>query len=410
MVISSFGRLENLTARQSAATPALSITTYGTRQTYATLYRTQPHLRTVVEFLGRNIAQLGLHAFRRVSDTDRQRLSDHPLVATLKRPNPGTTRFRLIDSLVQDLGIYAQAYWLKVRTAERLGLVRLPVADVTPEGGLIPSSYTWTVGSERVPLAPSEVVHFRWYDPTDPLRGLSPIETLRRVLAEDLAATDYREGYWRNAARMSGVIERPKDAPKWTPEQRGTFRSGWQEMFSGASHAGRTAILEDGMTFKEMSYSASDSQYLEARKLTREEVAAAYHIPLPMVGILEHATFSNIKEQHKHLYQDCLGPWLVMIQEDLQLQLLPEWRDADDVYVEFNIQAKLAGSFEEQVGTLRTAIGKPFMTCNEGRARLNLPRSDRPQDDAIADPTYISGDADPETDAPPAEEGRDVAA
>src|SRR5690554_6984432 len=51
------------------------------------------------------------------------------------------------------------------------------------------------------------------------------------------------------------------------------------------------------------------SDLIEARKLTREEVAAAYYIPPPLVGILDHATFSNIREQHKQLYQDTLGPW-----------------------------------------------------------------------------------------------------
>ena len=37
------------------------------------MYKTQPHLRTVVSFLGRNIAHLGLHSYRRVNFTDRER-------------------------------------------------------------------------------------------------------------------------------------------------------------------------------------------------------------------------------------------------------------------------------------------------------------------------------------------------
>ena len=50
---------------------------------YATMYRQQPNVRTCVDFLARNIAQLGLHVFRRVSDTDRERLTDHPLATVL---------------------------------------------------------------------------------------------------------------------------------------------------------------------------------------------------------------------------------------------------------------------------------------------------------------------------------------
>jgi len=113
-----------------------------------------------------------------------------------------------------------------------------------------------------------------------------------------------------------------------------------------------------------------------SRKLTREEVARSYHVPLPMVGILDHATFSNIVEQHKQLYQDCLGPWLEMMQQEIELQLLPDLPDRDRVYVEFNINEKLRGSFEEQAAQLQAGVGGPYMTRNEARARLNLPQVD----------------------------------
>ena len=61
---------------------------------------------------------------------------------------------------------------------------------------------------------------------------------------------------------------------------------------------------------------------VETRRLTREECAAAYDVPPPVVGILDRATFSNITEQHIMLYQDTFGPWLTMIEETPQTQLI----------------------------------------------------------------------------------------
>ena len=52
----------------------------------AEVWRTQPHLRTVVTFMARNIAQLGVHAFQRVDESDRQRLRDADLARYGKRP------------------------------------------------------------------------------------------------------------------------------------------------------------------------------------------------------------------------------------------------------------------------------------------------------------------------------------
>lgn len=391
-IIRSFGALQSLVAPKTAsyAAPPLSVNLYGSSADYAAIYRTQPNVRTVVDFLARNIAQLGVHVFRRISDTDRARLFDHDVARWLSRPNPSTTRYRLIETLVADYAIYFRAFWLKIRPGGELGLVRLPPDKMQVEGALQPTSFVWTLpNGDTREFDPAEIVYFDGYNPcTDTgLGGISPLETLRRVLAEEAAAGEYREAFWRNGARVSGVIERAKDAPsaKWNPEQEQQWREGWQAAYGGfGARTGATALLPVGATFKETTQTAKDAEYLNARKLTREECAAAYHVPLPMVGILEHATFSNIKEQHKHLYQDCLGPWLVMIEEELERQLLPEARDTRDVYIEFNIAEKLKGSFEEQASSLVALTGKPIMKVNEARARLNLPRDEDPESDKIA--------------------------
>jgi len=226
-IIHSYGAVEAIAPNAPVWTPSGSLTLYGSAPTYAALYRTQPAVRTVVDFLARNVAQLGLHVFRRVSDTDRVRLIDHPLARTLKNPNPATTRYRLFEALMQDLGVYFNAFWLKIRIASpdrdpALGLVRLPPEQIGIEGFLSPTAYVWTPEgrTEQRRFLPAEVIHFSGYDPTNPKAGFSPLETLRRVLAEEVAASEYRQHFWTNAARIEGVIERPANAPTWEPHQR----------------------------------------------------------------------------------------------------------------------------------------------------------------------------------------------
>jgi len=360
---------------------------YGYANEYAAIYAAQPNVRTCVDFLARNFAQLGYHVFRRVSDTDRVRLPNHPLAQWIDNPNPYTTRYRLFENLIGDLGIYFNAYWLKVRNAGgRVGLVRLPPAEMEVEGGLLPAAFLWTssASNQRQELAPTEVVYYNGYNPLNAIMGLSPLDTLRGLLREAYASQLQREAYWRHGSRMDGVVERPKDAPRWTTAQKQEWRAQWQARFTGPASVGATPVLEDGMTFKPVSYNARDSEYTAARKLTREECAAAYHIPQTMVGILDHATLNNVNEQHKQLYADTLGPWLKMVSEEIARQLLPECDDTTDVYGEFNISEKLRGSFEEQTASLRVGVGRPFMTANEARARLNLPRIDDPSADALA--------------------------
>ncbi|MBN1956199.1 MAG: phage portal protein [Anaerolineae bacterium] len=376
--VQSIGQIQDLVPAWIPAYTFGSMRMYnGYARTYAALYREQPNVRVCVDFLARNIAQLGLHVFRRVSDTDRKRLNDHPLARVLARPLPAgfkVSYYRLIESLMADLGIYFNAYWLKLKVeGAPLGLLRIPPEYVTPKGGLVITGYEVTVGYETRTIPPGEIVHFRGHNAESAITGLSPLETLRRILAEEHAAGDYREYFWKNAARQAGIIERPAGAPEWSDAARERFKAEFEALYSGSEQSGKTAILEEGMTWRAGTFSPQEGEYISGRKLTREECARAYHIPLPMVGILDHATFSNIKEQHKNLYQDSLGPWLAMIEDDVELQLLPEFGDVGGVYVEFNIAEKLQGSFEEQVTSLQGAVGRPWMTADEARARFNLP-------------------------------------
>jgi HK97 family phage portal protein len=393
-IVSSFGAMQALTSTRNQSwwgggEVGGSVNLGDTFSTYAWIYRTQPNVRICVDFLARNIAQLDVHAFRRLSDDDRERLADHDVERWLGDPNPGRCEFRLIEDAVSDLGIYLNAFWVKLRPPterKRVGLLRIPPEQMSVSGGLLPSLYTWTLqdGTEK-DFAPADIVHFGGYNPDDSLIGLSPMETLKQTLSEVYAAARNREDFWNNGSRFYGIIERPKDAPKWDKIQRQGFGESWNAQYGprGAKRGG-TPILEDGMTFKSITANAKDSEYIASLKLSREICAAAYHIPLPLVGILEHATFSNIKEQHKHLYQDCLGPWLKMITQELQRQLLPESSDRDRVYLEFNIAEKMKGSFEEQAAALNVAVGRPWMTVNEARARMNMRRSADPEADKLA--------------------------
>lgn len=369
---------ELLTVQPSWSTSPRGLRMYNSYSyDYAYMYRTQPNVRTCVDFLARNIAQLGLHVFRRVSETDRVRLRDYGLAQLLTRPLPPAmklTYYRLIETLISDMGIYFNGYWLKIRQDGMLkGLLPIPPTYINVNGGLIPRNYELTIGGKMLPVPPDDIVHVHGYNPDNPVYGLSPLETLRRTLAEEHAAGEYREGFWANAARMNGILKRPAEAPEWSDTARERFLAEFEELYSGSGNSGKTAILEEGMDWMQTSFNSQESEYLAGRKLTREECARAYHIPLPMVGILDHATFSNIKEQHKNLYQDSLGPWLAMIEQDIELQLLPEFEDNKGVYVEFNINEKLQGSFDEQTTAMQSAVGRPWLTADEARARMNMP-------------------------------------
>lgn len=347
--------------------------------TYEAIWKAQPALRTVISFLARNVAQLGIDPYRRKGDNDREKLRDHPLSRLLEDPFPGSkwTKYRLMAWTVSEYCIYDCAYWLKGRADDgQPTLIPVPRRYIEPigESPFFPEFYRITGTKGYRDLDPEQVVHFFGYNPEDPRQGVSPIETLRQILAEEFAANSFREKMWRNGAWVGGVITRPEKAPRWSDEARMRFRTDWRAQYSAdGADAGGTPVLEDGMTYQTTGITAQEAQYIEARKLTREEVAVQYHVNPAMLGLMDKTSGADMPEIHKMLYADTLGPMLTAFAQDIERQVLPDLSPNRDVYVEFNLAEKLRGSFEEQAAAISSSVGGPWMTRSEARARHNLP-------------------------------------
>jgi len=374
------------------------------------VYRTHPGVRTCISFLATNIAQVTIHTYRREGEYDRQRLRDHPVAVALDQPWPGVSQYRLMESTVSDVAIYGDAFWLKVAwpgDRERIGLRRVPparLARIEPDALGSPQTFVFVSypDGNEVTVRADQVVWFRSYDPTEAY-GSTAITSLRNLVAEDYEAAQYRQQLWRRGARLGGVLKRPADAPEWSEVAETRFKAEWAAWYSGdGPQAGGTPILQDGMDYVTGGFTAEQAQYLDARKMTLVQIAAAFHVPPPMVGILDNANFANVREFHRSLYQDTLGPWFRMIEQEIANAVIPDFDDTAGVYCEFNVAEKLRGSFEEQAAALQTAVGAPWMSRSEARARMNLP--EREDADQLIVPLNVSTTVPPEG-APPAEPG-----
>lgn len=346
------------------------------------LWKTQPHFRTVVSFLARNVAQLGLHSFERAGEDDRRRDRSSPLAQVLRDVDGTMTTYDLIYALVGDLSLYDRAYWLVVENADMPAgwmIRRLPPAWVEAK-----MANPWEVDHYRVyvrddgkfvKIKPSSILAFTGYHPSKGVGASPTVDSLQETLHEQIEAAKYRSQVWKRGGRVSSVLQRPAQAPPWSDGAREAFREDWYAKYTGrGSRAGGTPILEDGMTLQRVDFNAQEQQFVEAAKLSLTTVAAAFHVNPTMIGQNDGATYSNVREFRKMLYGDTLGPLVAQIEARINAFLLPALgMDRGSFYVEFNIEEKLQGNFEEQSAALQASTGAPWMTRNEARAIRNLP-------------------------------------
>ena len=373
------------------------------------LYATQANLHAVVSFLADSVSQLPLKVYSRSGENDRQRDRESVAAKLLYRPNADQTAYEFWNATVTELLLMGvSTVWVLPDTESQSGyqLRLIPkewIMDSERKTNYAPDSIRimTNIGGEFIDIPRTEFVQFRMYSPGNPGCYQSPLAALRQTLNEQIQADKFRTEIWASSGRFNSYLTRPANVQPWSDEQRKAFvtafREGWGK---GGSNAGKIPLLEDGMDIKPYQFNAKEAQYAETKQLSREDVAAAYHVNPSLIWHTTTQTYASAKDNARALYADCLGPTLQMLQQRVNAFLLPMVGADPSLYVEFDLTEKLKGSFEERAAILQASVGGPWMTRNEARADNNLPPVDG-GDELITPLNVITGGrASPQDSAP----------
>ena len=346
------------------------------------LYASQSNLQAVVGFLADSVAQLPLKVYVRESETERVRDRNSVAAKVLWKPNSNQTEYEFINALMVEylLNGTAIVWHLPDPYSESGHQLRiLPHAWITDSESDTAYAYksitvkAWG-NAPAVKIPAEDFIQFKMYCPGKPGSYQSPVSSLKTILTEQIQADKFRTQIWRSSGRFNAYITRPKDVAAWDDETKKkwveAFREGWS---SNGGNAGKIPLLEDGMEIKPYQFNSKDAQYAETKQLSREDVAAAYHINPSLIWHTSTQTYASAKDNARALYADCLGPTIQMLQQRINSFLLPMLGADSDTYVVFDLSEKLKGSFEERASILQSAVGGPYMTRNEARADMDLP-------------------------------------
>jgi HK97 family phage portal protein len=163
----------------------------------------------------------------------------------------------------------------------------------------------------------------------------------KNAIGLSMAAEQYGATFFKNDATPGGVLEHPNVVKD--PER---LRKSWQSQFSGSNNHS-IAVLEEGMTFHQLSIPPDQAQFLDTRKFQLDEIARIFRVPPHMVGDLDRSTFSNIEQQSLEFVKYTLNPWCIRWEQAMNQQLL----SADDqrkFFVKFNVDGLLRGDYESR--------------------------------------------------------------
>lgn len=332
-----------------------------------------------VRVLAEGLAELPLHIYQYTSDGGKQRAINHPLYFLLHdAPNPEMTSFIFRETMMNHLLLWGNAYAQIIRNGqgEITGLYPLMPdrMDVNrAANGEIYYTYTRNYDdyqaknkSKQVILLSDEVLHIAGLG-FDGLIGYSPIAMAKNAIGLSMAAEQYGATFFNNDATPGGVLEHPNVVKD--PER---LRKSWQSQFSGSNNHS-IAVLEEGMTFHQLSIPPDQAQFLDTRKFQLDEIARIFRVPPHMVGDLDRSTFSNIKQQSLEFVKYTLNPWCIRWEQAMNQQLL----SADDqrkYFVKFNVDGLLRGDYESRMNGYAIGRQNGWLSANDIRELEDLNR------------------------------------
>lgn len=318
-----------------------------------------------VRLLSESVASLPLHTYERLTE-GKQRSLDHPVGRLLSGTvNPYLTSFGFRETLMGHVLTWGNGYAEIVRDGSGNPVELLPI---TPDRVRVVQDtdgrVTYKV-DEEITLAADDMFHIAGLG-FDGLVGYSPITLAKQCIGLGLGAERFGGSFFGNSARPAGVLTHPNRLSKEAAEN---LRDGWRSAYAGTDNAGRTAILEEGMSWQSLGISNDDAQYLETRKFQVDEIARWYGVPPHMIGSMESATFSNIEHQGISYVTYSLRPWLVRWEQEIARKL---YTDGDTFFSEFLVDGLLRGDTKTRYDGYKIARDSGWLSVNEIRSLENL--------------------------------------
>jgi len=256
---------------------------------------------------------------------DRQQVTSHAALDLWNRPNEFYTQSVFVEAGAQHKQLTGEQWWVIARDERSTLPLELwpirpdriaPVPD--PEKFLTGYMYTGPDG-QQVALRKEDVIFIRTPHPTDPYRGIGPVQALLTDLDAVRYSAEWNRNFFLNSAEPGGIIEVPQGL---SDLEFNELRDRWNEQHKGIANAHRVAILEHGV-WKDRKFTQRDMQFVELRNVSREVIREAFGFPKPMLGAVDDVNRANGDSGERMFARWLIVPDLEAIRDALNNQLLP---------------------------------------------------------------------------------------
>lgn len=324
------------------------------------------------------LGTLPLHVYRRNPRTGFPEIAaGHWLEQLFDIPNVDQTSVDFLEFMAASLEMRGNFYAEKRRLSPNLPIIALePIRpdfmEVTRsrETGRLVYKFSDANGVQQT-RDQDEIWHVRGFG-GGPLGGLSPMSFGRHAFGLALAQEKTAATMFKNGIRPAGVLKF-KDWLK--PDKREAAHSKLIADHAGAINQGKPLVLEGGVEWQQIQFSPADSEMLQSRAFSVEDICRWFGVPPVLIGHTEKVSSwgTGVAEITLGFVKYALRRRVKRVEKSAAMQLLSAKERGEGYFVRFDLEGLLRGDPKARAAfyQIMTQIGAK--TINEVRALENDP-------------------------------------
>lgn len=334
-----------------------------------------------VRLTAQAVSVLPITMYRKQADGSREPFQDHPLADIIENsPNRDQTSLEYWESAVAWLCVNGNACSEISKTGKRVSALDiLPNAypERNSDGDLI---YKYSDRGKSYTLPRDKVFHIKGFGFGGD-GGLSAVRYGVQTFSTAIAAVESAGKLFSNGMQANGILTSEQVLQKGQREQLQDI----MQTYAGSDKAGKLMILEAGLEYKSLTLSPVDAQLLEQQRFSVEEICRWLGVPPIIIG---HA--AQGQTMWGSGVEQIMIAWLTLginpLCERIERRITKQLIDPSEqrrVYAEFNREGLLQMDSTAKAAFLSSMTQNGLMTRNEGRSKLNLPKSTQPAADQL---------------------------
>ena len=320
-----------------------------------------------IRLLSESVSSLPISVYTKRNNGDKLEDTKSPIYKLIKyKPNYYQNKITFFEFIMLSICTDGNGYAQIVRNNSGTPVQLLCIDPEKVTVVVNNNELFYQVNDGRV-LDSADMLHIKTIT-DDGVTGLSPIDQCAKALKWSESLEEFGSTFFSNGAKPSSILQTDR-ALSDTALQR--LKNSFNNNYGNLKNSNSTIVLEEGLSFKPISISPEQAQFLSSRQFSIEEVARIFNVPPHLLKDLSKSSVNNIEMQSQEFVTYTLMPYITRIEEEMNLKLF-RTNELGKTFVEFNVNGLLRGDVKSRTEAYKTAITNGYMSINEVRQKENM--------------------------------------